>query len=416
MGRSSGIAMVRGQGAFLWDASGKRYLDFVSGHSGAITGHAHPRVIEAVKEQAGRLLHLPAEIGDQAATESLAAALREYLPREISGTVLASSGSEAVEMALWLARAATHRCNVIVFQRGFHGDSIGTAPLSTGYRADRSRAHLLTSGVFVAPYAYCYRCPKGASREGRAGCPNSCGWPLEQVRLLLKSQSAPEETAAVLIEPVLAEAGYVVPPRAFLQGLQEICREHSITLIFDEVHSGFGRSGRPFALERLGVVPDILVFGEGLASGLPLGGIAARPALLEKSPPWKCAPNPLALAAARATLDILRDEKLSENAAIIGESLLERLRSLQRCYPAMGEVRGLGLMVAVEFAVPGGRTPDKDRTRDVRRACLEAGLLLGVCGIDENILRWAPPLVIGEPELEAALTVFEHSLAGVISS
>jgi 4-aminobutyrate aminotransferase len=243
---------------------------------------------------------------------------------------------------------------------------------------------------------------------------------LEQVRFLLKSQTAPEETAAILVEPVLGEGGYVVPPTSFLRGLREICDEHDILLILDEVQSGVGRTGRFFALEHFGVVPDILVMAKGLASGLPLSGIAARRGLMERWRPGThggtYGGNVIACAAAEATIRAIQEEQMVENAAHLGEKLLGRLHSLQSHYPSLGDVRGLGLMVGIEFVVPGGRTPDKDRTKAVQRACREAGLLLLTCGTDGNIIRWIPPLVIDEQELEEALNIFEGALDGVVNT
>jgi 4-aminobutyrate aminotransferase len=408
--------IVRGEGAFLWDDRGKRYLDFISGHDGAITGHSHPRVVSAIREQAGRLLHRPPVLAAHPVLERLEAGLGERLPDSLQHLVFAGSGADAVADALQLARWATGRYNVIVLQRAVRGEASSAARVAVQGPTLRRPGQPPVLGLYVAPYAYCYRCPKAEAAPERYGYAHCCGWPLEEVRFLLKSESPPEETAAILVEPVLAQAGYVVPPASFLSGLKEICREHGILLVFDEVHSGFGRSGRFFALEHTGVVPDILVMGHGLASGLSLAGIAVSPALREWLPPYEGVGDPLAWAAAEATIQVLEEERLLQNAAIIGRELLERLKSLQARYPALGEVRGQGLMVGVEFVVPGGRTPDKDRTRDVQRACLEAGLLLSRCGVDGNVLRWAPPLVIGRTELEEALAIFEHSLAGVISS
>ncbi|UCH87385.1 MAG: aminotransferase class III-fold pyridoxal phosphate-dependent enzyme, partial [Dehalococcoidia bacterium] len=230
----------------------------------------------------------------------------------------------------------------------------------------------------------------------------------------------PEETAAILVEPVLGEGGYLVPPTSFLRGLREICDEHDLLLILDEVQSGFGRNGRFFALELFGVVPDILVMAKGLASGMPLSGIAARRELMDRWRPGThggtYGGNALACAAAEATVRVLQEEGLVENAARLGEKLLGRLRALQDGYPGLGDVRGLGLMVGVEFVVTGGRTPDKNRAKAIQRACLKEGLLLLTCGTDENIIRWIPPLVIGDGELEAALDIFQRALESVVNS
>jgi 4-aminobutyrate aminotransferase len=413
--------LVRGEGAYVWDQDGRRYLDFTSGIGVVNTGHCHPLVVEAVREQAGRALHLQANVGFvHEPMLRLIAALREVVPPELDAFFFSNSGAEAIEAAVKLARHATRRTNIIAFQRGFHGRTVGTMSLTSSKTVYRVGYQPLMAGVFFAPYGYCYRCPKAEANPERYGSNCSCDWPLEQVRFLLKSQTAPEETAAILVEPVLGEGGYVVPPVSFLRGLREICDEYDMLLILDEVQSGFGRTGRFFALEHFGVTPDALVMAKGLASGLPLSGIAARRELMDR---WKPGShggtyggNAVACAAAEATVRVLQEEGLVANAARLGEKLLARLRTLQDRYPGLGDVRGLGLMVGVEFVVPGGRTPDKDRAKAVQRACLEGGLLLLTCGTEENVIRWIPPLVIDEQELEEALTIFEGALGSVVKT
>jgi len=412
--------IVRGEGAYLWDQAGRRYLDFTSGIGVTNTGHCHPRVVAAIREQAGRMLHLQANVAHHEPMLRLIAALREVVPPELNAFFFTNSGAEAVEAAVKLARHATGRPNIIAFQRGFHGRTVGTMSLTSSKTVYRVRYQPLMPGVFFAPYAYCYRCPKAETNSDRYGFDHCCGWALEQVRFLLKSQTAPEETAAVLVEPVLGEGGYVVPPASFLRGLREICDEHDILLILDEVQSGIGRTGRFFALEHFGVVPDALVMAKGLASGLPLSGLAARREFMDRWQPGShggtYGGNVVACAAAEATVRVLQEEGLVENAARLGEILLARLQAFQDRYPGLGDVRGLGLMVGVEFVVPGGRTPDKNRTKAIQRACLEAGLLLLTCGTDENIIRWIPPLIISEQELEEALNIFESALDSVVNT
>ena len=409
--------LVRGEGAYVWDQEGRRYLDFTSGIGVVNTGHCHPRVVEAVREQAGRALHLQANIGFvHEPMLRLIAALREIIPSELDTFFFSNSGAEAVEAAVKLARQATGRTNIIAFQRGFHGRTVGTMSLTSSKTIYRAGYQPLMAGVFFAPYAYCYRCPKAEANPERYGSNCRCDWPLEQVRFLLKSQTAPEETAAILVEPVLGEGGYVVPPAGFLRGLREICDEHGILLILDEVQSGFGRTGKFFALEHFGVTPDILVMAKGLASGLPLSGIATRRELMARWQPGShggtYGGNAVACAAAEATVRVLREEGLVENSARLGEKLLARLRAIQDRHQSLGEVRGLGLMVGVEFVVPGGRTPDKDRAKGVQQACLENGLLLLTCGTEGNIIRWIPPLIITEQQLGEALDIFEDALGG----
>lgn len=413
--------LVRGQGAYVWDRDGRRYLDFTSGIGVVNTGHCHPRVVKAIQEQAGRALHLQANIGyvHEPMLRLIAALIDDVVPGELGSFFFSNSGAEAVEASIKLARHATGKRNVIAFERGFHGRTVGAMSVTSSKTIYRVGYQPLMAGVFFAPYAYCYRCPKAEANPEGHGPNQCCDWPLDQVRFLLKSQTAPEETAAILVEPVLGEGGYVVPPASFLRGLREICDEYDILLIMDEVQSGFGRTGRFFALEHFNVVPDILVMAKGLASGLPLSAVAASQELMAR---WRKGAhggtyggNAVACAAAEATIQILKDG-LIENAARMGEKLLAGLRQLQARCPSLGDVRGLGLMVGVEFVVPGGRTPDTDRAKAVQQACRDAGLLLLTCGTENNVIRWIPPLTIGDQELEQALRTFEKALDCAVST
>jgi len=411
--------MVRGEGASLWDAAGRRYLDFTSGIGVTNTGHCHPRVVAAVIEQASRLLHLPATVAYHEPMMRLVRALRGVVPSGLDTFFFANSGAEAVESAVKLARQATGRPNVIAFQRGFHGRTLGAMSLTSSRTIYRAGYQPLMAGVFFAPYAYCYRCPKAEHSPERYHACSCCDWAVEQVRFLLKSQTAPRETAALLVEPVLGEGGYVVPPAEFLTGLREICDEYGIVLILDEIQTGLGRTGRFFALEHAGVKPDILVMAKGLASGLPLSAIAAPAELMARWEPGShggtYGGNVVACAAAEATVRVLQEEGLVSNAAHVGRELKARLTELQDRYPGLGDVRGLGLMVGVEFVVPGGRIPDSDRAAAIQRACLEGGLLLLTCGTENHVIRWMPPLIIGEQELDQALAIFERALDSVVN-
>jgi len=237
---------------------------------------------------------------------------------------------------------------------------------------------------------------------------------LDQVRFLLRSQTAPDETAAILVEPVLGEGGYIVPSPAFLKGLREICDEHGILLILDEIQSGFGRTGRHFAFEHFDVMPDILIFAKGIASGLPLSGIVARKELFESTPVGShggtYGGNMVSCAAAVATLKVIEEENLVGNSAKLGEELLAKLKSLQEAHDCIGDVRGLGLMAGVEFVTPSTRIPDKKRTEAVRDACLEMGLLIVTCGTDSNIIRWIPPLTLSNDQLQEAIDIFRKAV------
>lgn len=399
------IIAARGEGTLIYDLEGRGYLDFTCGIGVTNTGHCHPRVVEAIRAQAGLLLHGQANILFHPPMLELVHELRQILPPTIDGFFFSNSGAEAVEGAVKLARAATSRPNVIVFQGSFHGRTVGTMSLTTSKTVYRAGYQPLMPGVFVAPFPYAYRYGWSEDETSR--------WCLNELDLLLETQTAPGETAALLIEPVLGEGGYVVPPAGFLRGLRERCDRHGILLIADEVQSGMGRTGKWFACEHFGVVPDILVSAKGLASGLPLSGVFAPLSLMEKWPPGShggtYGGNAVAAAAAVATIQTIREEKLLANAAARGLQLMTGLRHLQEEFPQIGEVRGLGLMIGVEFRTPE-RKPDKSAAKAVAHAALEGGLMLLTCGPWDNTIRWIPPLTVREDESAQALEIFAQAL------
>jgi 4-aminobutyrate aminotransferase len=294
---------------------------------------------------------------------------------------------------------------VIVFQGSFHGRTVGTMSLTTSKTIYRAGYQPLMPGVFVAPFPYAYR----YGWEPQA----TVEWCLKELDYLLTTQTAPSETAAMLIEPVLGEGGYVVPPAGFLDGLRRLCDRHGILLILDEIQSGFGRTAHWFAAEHFKVVPDILIIAKGLASGLPLSGVIARQELMRKWPPGShggtYGGNPVACAAAVATIETIQEERLLENAGSRGEQLMVGLRHLQEEYPAIGDVRGLGLMVGVELSGED-RAPDNAMAKRVVHACQEHKLLLLTCGPWDNTIRFIPPLVASADEIGEALRTFEGAL------
>jgi 4-aminobutyrate aminotransferase len=405
---------VKGQGAYIWDDTGKRYLDFTSGIGVVNTGHCHPKVVAAIHAQADLLLHVHQNTAFHAPMLRVLEALREVVPPEMDTFFFANSGAEAVESAVKLARQATKRPNIIVFQRGFHGRTIGTMSLTASKTIFRAGYQPLMPGVFIAPYAYCYRCPQAEANPEKYGFDKDCNWALEELDFILHSQTAPGETAAMLVEPVLGEGGYIIPPARFLQGLRKMCDEHGILLIADEIQSGFGRTGRYFAFEHSGIMPDILIMAKGLASGMPLSCIASRSQVMNQAPPGShggtYGGNAVACAAAAASIRIYKDENLLENAARLGEKLLARLKKFQEEFPSIGDVRGLGLMAGVEFVKPGGKIPDKEKAMAVRNACVRNGLLILTCGTSDNIIRWIPPLIITAEQLEDGLRIFKGAL------
>ncbi len=414
--RYTPIVAERAEGAYVYDQDGTRYLDFTSGIGVTNTGHCHPKVVQAIQEQAAKLLHGQANIIFHLPLLELAEELRTIVPQGLDCFFFSNSGAEAVEGAVKLARHATGRPNVIVFQGSFHGRTALTMALTTSKTIYRAGYQPLPAGVFVAPYPYAYR--YGWSPEDtEAFC-------LREVEFLLKTQTAPFETAAILVEPVLGEGGYVVPTPGFLAALRRICDEHGFLLIADEIQSGFGRTGKWFAIQHFGVEPDILTMAKGLASGLPLSGIAARRELMERWIPGShggtYGGNAVACAAAVASIRVIRDEGLLENAQRMGAVLMEQLRALQNDFPVIGDVRGLGLMVGAEFtdldpSTGSGQrsTPATDLAKAVVKGCLKRHLLLLTCGPWDNTVRWIPPLVVTQEQVEEALAAFRDALAEV---
>jgi 4-aminobutyrate aminotransferase len=401
------IQPVRGEGIYLYDASGRRYTDFTSGIGVTNTGHCHPRVVQAIKEQADRLLFGQMNVVISPVFMELAARLSRITPDPIEQFFFSNSGSEAVEASIKLARQSTGRRNVIVFQGSFHGRTHMAMAMTTSKYAYRYDYQPLPAGIFVAPYPYSYY----------------FGWDdvqttefcLKQLDLLLHSQTGPDETAAIVIEPVLGEGGYVPAPEAFLRAVRALCDEHGILLVIDEIQSGFGRTGKWFCMDHAGVVPDILVMAKGLASGLPVSAIGASAELMAR---WKTGTHGgtygggsvVAAAAACATIDVLGEEQLVQHAAAMGDFLRTRLRAIQQSYPLIGDVRGKGLMVATEFTTEAGE-PDADAAAAIQQACLENDLLLLICGTYRNVIRWIPPLLVSKDQLDEALAIFETALS-----
>ncbi len=407
--RYTPIVAERAKGAYIHDReSGRRYLDFTSGIGVTSTGHCHPRVVQAIQDQAAKLLHGQVNIVFHPPLLDLVEELRPVVPDGLDSFFFSNSGAEAVEGAVKLARHATGKPNIIVFQGSFHGRTALTMALTTSKTIYRVGYQPLPAGVFVAPYPYAYR--YGWDPE------ETTDFCLHELEHLLKTQTAPSETAAILVEPVLGEGGYVVPPTGFLKGLRRICDQHDILLIADEVQSGFGRTGRWFAVEHFDVIPDVMTVAKGIASGLPLSGVVARRELMEQWIPGShggtYGGNAVACAAAAATARVIKEEKLLENATRMGRRLIEHLQAVQDEFPVIGDVRGLGLMVAAEFTDQDG-TPATGTAKAVVEACLDHGLMLLTCGPWNNTVRWIPPLIVTAGQIDEAVGLFRVALSDV---
>ena len=397
---------ARAEGVYLFEADGARHTDFTSGIGVTNTGHCHPKVVRAIQDQAGKLLFGQMNIVVSPAALELTDALVPLMPSGIDSFFFSNSGAEATEGALKLARHATKRTNVVVFQGSFHGRTAQAMAMTTSKTVYRHQYQPLPGGVFVAPYPYSYF--YGWDDE------TTVEFCVKQLEHLLKSQSAPDETAAIMIEPILGEGGYVPAPLPFLHELRRICDEHGIMLVMDEVQTGFGRTGKMFCFEHADVRPDIIVMAKGLGSGLPISGLASSRDLMSR---WQTGTHggtygggsAVPLAAAKATVEVLVEENLPDNAATMGERLMSGLSELQRDYPVLGDVRGRGLMVGTEFTSSDGK-PDPETCKRVHQLCLEQNLLLLTCGTYGNTIRWIPPLMVNAEQIDEALEVFAGAL------
>lgn len=409
-GRIFNFVAERAEGSYIYTDDGRKLLDFTCGIGVTNTGHCHPKVVAAIREQAGNFIHAQANIVIHKPMLQLIEELRQIAPPSIDGFFFSNSGAEALEGAVKLARAATGKQNIIVFSGSFHGRTAGTMALTTSKTIYRAGFGPLPSGVFVAPFPYAFRL--GMSEE------QASAYALEQLEYLLASQTAPKETAAILIESVMGEGGYIVPPTSFMKGLREICDKHGILLIFDEVQSGFGRTGKWFALEHFGIVPDIITAAKGLASGMPLSGVFSRLDLMKK---WEVGShggtyggNAVACAAGVASIQAMREENMLENATERGTQLMTGLRKLQEEYPQIGDVRGKGLMIGTEFIVDGRPEKSKPLVKEILHAAEERNLLLLSCGTYDNTIRWIPPLNVTSQQISDALGVFSDALKATI--
>jgi 4-aminobutyrate aminotransferase len=401
----------RAEGSYIYTDDGRKLLDFTCGIGVTNTGHCHPKVVEAIREQAGLFLHAQANLVIHKPMLRLIEELRTVVPPSIDSFFFANSGAEAVENAVKMARVATGRQNVIVFSGSFHGRTAGTMALTTSKTVYRTGFGPLPSGVFVAPFPYAFRLKMTEAEASE--------YALEQLDYLLASQTGPKETAAILVESILGEGGYVVPPVSFMKGLREICDKHSILLIFDEIQSGFGRTGKWFAFEHFRVVPDIITAAKGLASGMPLSGVFTSTDIMLKldvgSIGGTYGGNAVACAAGVATIRAMREENMLENATERGLQLMTGLRKLQEEFSQIGDVRGKGLMIGTEFVLNGRADKAKQLAKDIIHAAEDRGLLLLSCGTYDNTVRWIPPLNVTSEQINEGLNIFESALKEVIN-
>ncbi|WP_327658719.1 MULTISPECIES: aspartate aminotransferase family protein [unclassified Streptomyces] len=408
------VLAERGEGVRLYDESGRAHLDFTAGIGVTSTGHCHPKVVAAAQEQVGKLIHGQYTTVMHKPLQTLSARLGEVLPNGLDSLFFVNSGSEAVEAAMRLAKQATGRPNIVAFQGGFHGRTLAAASMTTSATKFRSGYGPLMSGVALAPFpnTFYYGWDEDTATK----------FALRELDQLLATVTTPADTAAFIVEPVLGEGGYVPANTAFLRGLRERADRHGILLIIDEVQTGFGRTGKFWGHDHFDGKPDIIVTAKGLASGFPLSAIAASKELMARAWPGSqggtYGGNAVACAAAIATLDVIQEEKLVENAAERGQQLFAGLREVAEAYPVggqggIGDVRGLGLMAGTEFVTADGE-PDGATAARVHAAASERGLLLLTCGTQGQVVRMIPPLVVNGEEIDEGLGLWRESVAAVL--
>jgi len=399
------FVMDYGRGSEVWDVDGNSFIDFAAGIAVTSTGHAHPKVVQAIKDTADKFIHISSDFYHELQVQ-LGEKMNEIAPmKEDVLTFFANSGTESVEGALKLARYVTGRQRFIGFLGGFHGRTMGSLAFTSSKYTQQAGFFPTMPGVTHVPFPNNYRPLLAGADQGQAV--------LNYIENVIFQHNVPaKEVAGILIEPIQGEGGYIVPPDGFMQGLRELCTRHGIMLITDEVQSGIGRTGKMFAVDHWGVEPDIMAVAKGVASGMPLGLIVARKSIMEKWAPGAhgntYGGNPISCAAALATIDLVESEYMA-NAVTIGNHLMQRMNTLAQRYPIIGEVRGKGLMIGIEFVKDlATKEPAKQFAHDLLQESFHNGLLLLSCG--QSTIRLMPPLMVSRELADEAVDILDHSI------
>jgi len=399
----------RASNAELWDIEGKRYIDFASGIAVLNTGHRHPSIVKAIGAQLEKLIHTCFQVTPYASYIELCEQLNKLAPGPTpKKSMLFSTGAEAIENAMKIARYHTKRSGVIAFSGSFHGRTLAAMTLTGKVQPYKAGFGPMLPSVFHAPFPNAYH---GVSASDS----------LEAIEALFKSDIDPQQVAAIVIEPVQGEGGFNIAPPEFLRSLRALCDKHGIMLIIDEIQTGFGRTGKMFAVEYSGIEPDLMTVAKSIAGGVPLSGLVGKADIMDSPPPGGLggtyAGSPLGCAAALAVLDVMKNEKLLERSLKLGERLQARLRTLQKRFPLIGEIRGIGSMVAIELVKNGkAEQPDADVTRALVQSAARHGLLILSCGVYGNVIRFLAPLTIPEALLDEGLDKLEAALAEVTAA
>lgn len=401
------LPVIKEEGCYYYGVDGKEYLDFTSGIAVTNVGHRHPKVVQAIKDGADQLTHGPSGVIMYESILELSRRLGDLLPGKLNCFFYGNSGAEAIEGALKLARHVTGRPYAVSFTGGFHGRSMGALSVSTSKSKYRQ---------FLQPNGMTYQIPYAEpDASGEEDAETFCIRQLERdFQRLFDHQVTPDEVACVIVEPVLGEGGYIVPPAGWLKKVRELCDQHGMLLIFDEVQTGFGRTGEWFAAQTFGVTPDIMAIAKGIASGLPLSATVASKELMAQWPLGSHATtfggNPIACSAALATLDAIEEENLLDNAKAQGSYAMERLKQLKETYASVGGVRGVGLMIGIDIVDPETGAPDNDGMMDILNIALEKGVLFYLGGKHGNVIRMIPPLIVTREQIDQGLSVLEEAV------
>lgn len=407
--RATKLGIVRAEGCWVYDEEGRAYLDFASGVAVTNTGHNHPHVVRRAVEQLQNMIHVGHNVVYYESYVQLAEKLVELTGGDTK-VFFSNSGTEANEGAMKLAQYVTGRPEFIAFQHSFHGRTLGSLSVTSSSAAYRRMYESSLRRVYFA------RFPKPVPGADPAAAVQGS---LESLYELLELQVNPDRVAAMIVEPVQGEGGYVIPPVEFLQSLREICDKHGILLIFDEVQTGFGRTGNMFAYQTFSVKPDILTLGKGIASGFPLSAVVARKDLMDQWPAGAhggtFGGNPVSCAAALATIELLEDG-LIENARKMGSYIMEKLRDSLRSFDVVYDVRGLGLMVAIEFRDPDSHRPLPGLVKEILSRCEQGGLILLACGVEKTVIRLIPPLIVTHREIDRAVEILTEAVEETVKS
>jgi 4-aminobutyrate aminotransferase len=408
LARTARIVAEKAKGSYIYDMNGDAYLDFATGIAVNNIGHCHPKVVEAVQKQAAELMHTSVTTYHKRYIE-LAKKLVEITPKTLDSVFLANSGAEAVEGAIKMARYVTGRPAIINFKGSFHGRTLMTTALTTSKLYYREKYEPLPTSIFTLPFPYAHRSNHRTNPEALV---NEC---IEQFDVLFNQFVSPEQVAAILVEPIQGEGGYVIPPFNFFERLRKIADKHGILLIIDEVQTGFARTGKMFAIEYAGIEPDIMLMAKGIAGGMPLSAFISRKELTSKWKPGRHGStfggNPVSCAAALASIEVIESERLADRAAAQGKRMLNRLSKLTS-HKNVADVRGLGLMIGIEFEDEQGQ-PEHDVCERVANLCIQNKLLVLTCGTHGHVLRLIPPLNMSDEEADKGMDILEKAIASV---